>query len=197
MARFRFTSAHAIALMALFIALGGAAYAGLKVNSSAVNNNSLKSVDLKNKKGVKGVDVVNNSLDGTDIRNNSLGGVEIQDGGLGKADLATDQQTQWALVSQAGEIIAQSGGISLSAGGGGLYTLNFGRDLSGVPLSATLSSRQTTGGEVAVEPCGGPPEGAIGTCGAAFDNRNHLHVQTMNSAGAIAARAFYVAALAK
>ena len=41
--------ATAIALVALFVALGGSSYAAIKIGSAQIANNSVKSVDLKNK----------------------------------------------------------------------------------------------------------------------------------------------------
>lgn len=74
--RSKLSFANTVSLIALFVALGGGAYAASRVNSSEVSNNSLKSVDLKNKKAVKGVDVVNDSLTGADVKESSLSGVD-------------------------------------------------------------------------------------------------------------------------
>ena len=67
--------AAVIACMALFVALGGGAYAATQITSQDVKNNSLLSIDLKDGEGVKGVDVKNNSLKGKDIDESSLGKV--------------------------------------------------------------------------------------------------------------------------
>jgi hypothetical protein len=64
-----------VGLLALFMALGSGAYAASQVGSGEIKNNSIKSKDLKNKKGVKGVDVVKNSLKGKQIKESSLGTV--------------------------------------------------------------------------------------------------------------------------
>ena len=67
-----------ISIVALVVALSGVAVAlpgKNTVNSGDVVNNSLKSTDLKNGGGVKGVDVANNSLSGADIKEASLGSV--------------------------------------------------------------------------------------------------------------------------
>jgi hypothetical protein len=69
------TPAMIVSLLALFMALGSGAYAASKVDSGDIQNNSVKSKDLKNKKGVKGVDVVKNSLTGKQIKEASLGTV--------------------------------------------------------------------------------------------------------------------------
>jgi len=64
-----------IALVALFVALGGTAFSAIRIGSSEVVNNSLVSRDLKNRKGVKDADVVPNSLTGKAIREAKLGRV--------------------------------------------------------------------------------------------------------------------------
>ena len=71
----RFLRANAIALVALFVALGGVTYAATKVNSHSVKDNSLKSRDLKNGKGVRGADVVADSLTGAQINESTLNGI--------------------------------------------------------------------------------------------------------------------------
>jgi hypothetical protein len=86
--RARVNSAHLIALVALFVALGGTAVAALRVDSRDVVNNSLKSVDLKNGKGVKGADVKNGSLGTNDLANSAVTGGKVADGSLTGADIA-------------------------------------------------------------------------------------------------------------
>ena len=58
----RYVRQHHIALLALFIALGGTAWAAATINSKDVVDNSLKSVDLKDGKGVKAADVAPGEL---------------------------------------------------------------------------------------------------------------------------------------
>ena len=79
---------HHVGLLALFIALGGTAWAAATINSKDVVDNSLKSVDLKDGKGVKGVDVEDESLESVDIKDEAVTGADVQDGSLGPADLA-------------------------------------------------------------------------------------------------------------
>lgn len=64
-----------VAYLALFFAFGGTAYAAATIGSAEVKNNSLLSVDLKDGAGVKGVDVVDNTLTGADINEVTLTGV--------------------------------------------------------------------------------------------------------------------------
>jgi len=65
--------ANVISTLALLIAVaGGTAYAVDKINSRDVVNASLKSVDLKNHRGVRDVDVKRNTLTGRQIREGTL-----------------------------------------------------------------------------------------------------------------------------
>lgn len=61
-----------VAYAALFVALGGTAWAALHVGSKQVVNNSLKSGDLKNRKAVGGKDVIPNSLGRKQVDESSL-----------------------------------------------------------------------------------------------------------------------------
>ena len=73
--RSKLTYPYVVSTLALFVALGGGAYAldGKNgVNSGDVKNNTLTSKDQKNGKGTKGVDVADNSLKGADVDESSL-----------------------------------------------------------------------------------------------------------------------------
>ena len=66
--RRHFTYANVTATLALLLALGGgAAYAVDKISSRDVVNGSIRSVDLKNHKAVRGADVKRNTLTGRQI----------------------------------------------------------------------------------------------------------------------------------
>lgn len=67
------TYANVTATLALLLALGGgAAYAVDKINSHDVVNGSIRSVDLKNHKAVRAVDVKRNTLTGRQINERTL-----------------------------------------------------------------------------------------------------------------------------
>jgi hypothetical protein len=63
--------AMAVALIALFVALGGSSYAALKVTGKNVKNNSLTSADIRN-----------NSLKSRDVKNRSLRSADFAAGQL-------------------------------------------------------------------------------------------------------------------
>jgi hypothetical protein len=70
--------AMAVALLALFVALGGSSYAALKINSRQIADNSVRSRDLRNN-DVRSRDVRNNSLTGADVNEARLGTVPSAD----------------------------------------------------------------------------------------------------------------------
>jgi len=70
-----------VALVALFVALGGSSYAAIKVGTKQIANNSVRSTDLRNN-NVRGKDVRKNTLTGADVAESKLGKVKS----AGKAD---------------------------------------------------------------------------------------------------------------
>jgi hypothetical protein len=65
--------ANVASTLALLIAMaGGTAYAVDKINSHDIANNSIRSIDLKNRKGVRGQDVKPGSLTGRQINESTL-----------------------------------------------------------------------------------------------------------------------------
>jgi hypothetical protein len=64
--------ANVTATLALVLSLAGGAYAITRVGSHDIVNNSIKSIDLKNGKAVKGADVRRNALTGRQIDERQL-----------------------------------------------------------------------------------------------------------------------------
>ena len=99
----RLTYANVVASLALFVALGGSAYAVNTVRSTDIVDGEVKSVDIGNgevgSNDIKttasttpplGADVVDGSLTGDDVAGDSLTGGDIQNRSLGASDLALD-----------------------------------------------------------------------------------------------------------
>jgi hypothetical protein len=57
-----------VALLALFVALGGVGYAAATIGSAQVKNNSLRTQDIRNR-----------TIRGKDVRNNTIAGKQIKD----------------------------------------------------------------------------------------------------------------------
>ena len=70
--------AMAVALVALFMAMGGSAYAGAKLSKNSVTNKTIKNNAVTGKK------VKNGSITGADIKADSLTGAQISEATLGK-----------------------------------------------------------------------------------------------------------------
>ena len=100
------------AYLALFLALAGGAIAAATIGSGDVVNNSLKSVDLKNNKAVRGVDARNGSIGGSDVRNGSLRGANVDDDTLTGTDVNEAGLALGQISSQLGDDV----GFSLPMG---------------------------------------------------------------------------------
>lgn len=87
---------HHIALLALFIALGGTSYAVSRnsVGTSQIRNDSVRSADVRNDGkrggGLTGRDIRNSALAARDVRDGSLSGGDIRDNSLFTGDIATN-----------------------------------------------------------------------------------------------------------
>ena len=98
----RLTFANVVAVLALFVALGGSSYAALRVDSASIADNSIRSEDLRNndvhgrditKDTVRGTDVRDDDLQGRDVRDNTLSGHDVKESSLGMVPSAADAQT--------------------------------------------------------------------------------------------------------
>lgn len=117
--------AMAVAVVALFAALGGTSYAAFMIT---------------------GAHVKDGSLTGADVRDGSLTAADLK-GGPGKGG----PHTRWVLVNAAGEIEAQSGGFKVLSGyvanppgaAGNVY-IDAGEDLADNGIAATLALQNAT-----------------------------------------------------
>jgi hypothetical protein len=84
----RLSSAHVIAFAALFVALGGSAYALAEgsVGSRELEDDGVRSIDLRND-DVRGTDIEQDAVHGSDVANNELGGVDVANNGLSGDDI--------------------------------------------------------------------------------------------------------------
>ena len=95
----RLSYANVIATLALFLALGGTAYAAGTIGSGAIIDNSIRSEDIRNG-AVKSIDVSNGTiasgdiLDGTvasgDILDDTIVSGDISDGTIASGDISDD-----------------------------------------------------------------------------------------------------------
>ena len=104
----------AVAYLALFCALSGGAIAAATIGSSDVQNNSLKSVDLKNNAGVKGADVRNGAILGGDFGTGSIAGGKFGADSLGGADVDETTTTLSRVVTRLGGTVNRQVASSLA-----------------------------------------------------------------------------------
>ena len=80
---FKRNYANVMSTLAVFLVVaGGTAFAASTINSRAVKDNSLKSIDLKDGKAVATTDVIDGTLTGTDVADGSLTGADVADASL-------------------------------------------------------------------------------------------------------------------
>jgi hypothetical protein len=102
------TPATIISVLALVVATGGTSYAALSVTGKDVVNQSLS-----------GKDIENQTLTGKDVKNASLKGKDFAPGQLPAGPQGPQGPAgagRWVLINAAGQIEAQSGGFSVTAG---------------------------------------------------------------------------------
>jgi hypothetical protein len=81
--RKRLTYANVVATLALFLALGGASYAAIRVGSGSIVNNSVRTQDLRNN-DVRSRDIRNGAILGRDVGANQLGSDQVKESALGQ-----------------------------------------------------------------------------------------------------------------
>ena len=197
-----------VALIALFVALGGAAYAGV-----TLSNNSVRSSTIVNGQ-VKTVDLANSAVTNAKLKNNAVNSAKVKDGALEVADLSAGAQATlkggigpvgatgpagatgaagtpaiklFATVAANGTLVANrsSGASSVTKDAGlGTYRVFFGTsDISSCIFLATPSDLGQAPETVQVGIQGTP----IGT--------NGVFVQTADNANALVDSGFFLAIL--
>jgi hypothetical protein len=80
----RISPASLLAMVALFVSLGGVSYAAATITSSQIKDNTVKSKDIRNK-----------TIAGKDVRADTLGGTQVDESKLGQVPSAAsaDQAT--------------------------------------------------------------------------------------------------------
>jgi hypothetical protein len=162
----------AVALVALFMAMGGSAYA-LVVTSGSIKNNT-----------IRGVDVRNGGLLGKDFRKNGVGGGAIKESTLSTvpAALVTEGGTHFAVVNAGGSQVRARGTTSAARTAEGRYQVIFNRDVRACAYYATI------GGPSAAAP---PDNGQITVSGLA-SNVNGVDIRTTGAAGNDANKPFHL-----
>jgi hypothetical protein len=100
LARLRPTPATVIALIALFVSLGGVSYgvATGYIDSREIKNNTVRTKDLKNNE-IRGLDIRNSTIQGRDVAVSSILGEDIRESTLAEVPAATRADSAGAVDS--------------------------------------------------------------------------------------------------
>lgn len=147
--RSHLTFANVIAMLALFVALGGSSYAALRVTGKNVRNGSLTGTDVRNS-SLTGRDVRSSSLGTSDVKNRSLLAKDFKAGQLpqgppGPQGPAGQAATRlFALVDgDNGALVRASGVIASEKINTGAYYLTFDRNIDSCVFLASPSSKDS------------------------------------------------------
>jgi hypothetical protein len=164
--------AMVVAVIALFMAMGGSAY-GLVITGNSIRNGTIVGADIKN-----------GALASRDVKRDSLGGVAIKESRLGTVPRSTlaDGIARYAVVTSAGLAARGRGVSSVARTSAGRYQVLFDRDVRSCAFLATIGDAGAAA----------PPQGEISTSALA-SNVNAVSVRTENSNGNPADRPFHVA----
>jgi hypothetical protein len=155
--RLRPSPAMVVALIALFVAMGGVGYAAATIGSAQIKNNSVRGKDLKNY-----------SITGKDIKKDGIGGVTVMESRLGTVPTA-GALNQTAVINSGGATVRGRSVSSSARTGTGRYQVIFNRDVRGCVYSATLGNISAAA----------PPSGVI-SVGSLAASVNGIAVRTGN-----------------
>ena len=165
----------AVALVALFMAMGGSAYA-LVVTSGSIKNNTIRSVDVRN-----------NGLTGKDLRRNRVGGRAIKESTLSTvpSSFVSYGAARFVVVNAAGQRIRGRSDVTVSRTAAGRYQVIFDTNMRNCGYYATI------GGPSATAP---PDNGQIAVSSLAT-NVNGVDVRTTGANGNNANKPFHLVVL--
>jgi hypothetical protein len=169
--------AMVVALIALFVSLGGSAYAVATIGSDDIINGSIRNRDFKD-----------GTLRGQESKPDGFGPNAIKEQVLDASKFrqvptaaGADGFTHHAVITNTGGTVRARGTTSSAQTGPGQYVVIFDRDVRGCVYQATLGD----------ESAAGPGNGQISVTSAAA-NVNGVRVVTRNSNGEFADRSFHL-----
>jgi hypothetical protein len=163
--------ANVTSVVALFIALGGSAYAAAQVPSNSVGKAQIRSSAVGKSEAARNAigkseirssaigrsEIATNGVGSAEIRTNAVGTKEIRDGKIEVVDLSPAAQlvngvTFRAAVSDAGALTGGNAKSATRTTDPGVYSVDLGTDVSKCQVSATIAGTGATPGLVTVVP---------------------------------------------
>jgi hypothetical protein len=142
-----------IACLALFVALGGVAYAAATIDSSDIVDGSIRNRDFKDGT-LRGQEAKRNGFGGGAIKETTLDASQLDANDIGKVPGAglADGLSRHAVVTATGTLSRGRGATSAARTGEGQYQVVFDADVKACTYFATLGDPAD----------GAPPAGEIG-----------------------------------
>lgn len=198
--RQRLTYANVVSTIALFVAIGGGAYAAATIGPGDIKTGAVRSRQIKNravrkadlaKNSVGAAKVANGSLTGAELKKNSIGGPRIDESslvGVNAATLGGLSSTDFLSSSKGTQCVTTPAPVATSV----TATQSFG-----LPIPSATGARPTaysitanlkaSGGNTArvYLAVGGVPQQVIGTSSTSFEQRTAVPGFTAGSASQI------------
>jgi hypothetical protein len=173
--RFIPSPSMAVALVALFMAMGGSAYA-LVVTSGSIKNNTIRSQDVRN-----------HGLSGKDFRNNGVGGRAVKESTLGPVPSAfvSHGSARFSVVNASGQQVRGRSTTTVSRTAVGRYQLIFEANVRNCGYFATIGGPSATA----------PPDNGQITVSSLASNVNGVDVRTTGANGNDANKPFHLVVL--
>jgi hypothetical protein len=163
--------AMVVALAALFVAMGGSAYA-LVVTGKTIRNGTVTGKDLKNR-----------SITGNDSRRDSIGGGSIKESTLGvvQQSLMAHGSARFAVVNGGGQLV-RGRNAQAARTGPGRYQVIFNSDIRSCAYFATIGDASAAG----------PPQNSQISVSSLGSNVAGVAVRTENANGGEVNRPFHL-----
>jgi predicted nucleic acid binding AN1-type Zn finger protein len=173
-----------VAIVALIVALGGTAVGAAFVTKKQTKKIAANQVN----KLAPGLSVA--SAKNADAASTASNAQQL--GGVGPSGYQS--RVRWALVNSAanglvGQILAQSGGISVASGSAGFSYLDWGEDIGSKAIQ--VSTAQITKGFITVTPCGSSAPAATTCAPTGTNDSNHTIVRMRDSGDTTATNQIY------
>jgi hypothetical protein len=169
-----------VALIALFVSLGGSAYAVATIGSNDIINGSIRNRDFKDGT-LRGQEAKRDGFGGGGIKEQSLDASKIKQVPSAGFALAAEAVSHHAVISNMGGTVRARGSTSSARIAPGVYEVIFDRDVRGCVYVATLGD----------ESAAGPGNGQVSVTSAP-GNVNGVRVRTRNSQGNDDDRSFHL-----
>ena len=163
-----------VALVALFVAMGGSAYA-LVITGKSIRNGTVTGKDLRDR-----------SITGKEAQRDSFGANAIKEGDLGIVPqaLLAHGSARFAVVNGSGQVV-RGRGATAARTGNGRYQVIFGSDIRSCGYFATIGDPSASG----------PPQNSQISVSSLASNVNGVAVRTENGNGNEVDRPFHLIVL--